>query len=128
MIFQFGWKPVPIQRILICFEAILPSFYFSASPSDFWRRFAAEIFFLLQNLQVPKILHHPWLGDTKQRQEGYQLFKLMFHNNGFIITWILHQLSMYSNRVKLVAGWIIIPQSTLFTPFPTLPLVEQTDQ
>ena len=24
--------------------------------------------------------------------------------NGFIITWILHQIIMYSNKVKLVAG------------------------
>ena len=26
------------------------------------------------------------------------------HNNGFIITWILHQIFMFSYKVKLVAG------------------------
>ena len=31
---------------------------------------------------------------------------IIIRNNGFIITWILHQIFMYSNKMKLVAGYI----------------------
>ena len=42
--------------------------------------------------------------------------------NGFIITWMLHQIFMLSNKVKLAAGFNNLP------PYPPLQLVEQNDQ
>ena len=32
------------------------------------------------------------------------LCKEIINNNGYIINWILHQIIMYSHKVKLVAG------------------------
>ena len=43
-------------------------------------------------------------------------------NNGIIITWILHQIIMYCNKVKLVAG------KNTITLLPPLLLDEQTDK
>ena len=42
-----------------------------------------------------------------------------FSVNGFINTWILHQIIMYSNKVKLVAGYNNDPLPS--TTFPSSP-------
>ena len=44
---------------------------------------------------------------------------------GYIITWILHQIILYSNKVKLVAD---LNNDPPFTPFTPLLLYKRTDQ
>ena len=51
----------------------------------------------IKDLSVDRILHT--VATIKliiQKKDDFE--------NGFIITWILHQIIMYSNKVKLVAG------------------------
>ena len=48
-----------------------------------------------------------------------------YSHNGFIITWILHQIIIYSNKVKLVAGLSIHPHYPI--P-PSNQLDKRTDQ
>ena len=45
--------------------------------------------------------------------------------NGFIITWILHQIIMYSNVSKLVAARFTTPLLPLYSPSPPLLLYEE---
>ena len=49
-----------------------------------------------------------------------------YSNNGFIITWILHQIFMFHNKVNSVAGKK--NPSPSFTPFPPLLLDKWPDQ
>ena len=35
---------------------------------------------------------------------NYILVTLSYNNNGFIITWMLHQIFIFSNKVKLAVG------------------------
>ena len=51
-------------------------------------------------LLVGNISYNKTLGKTVRRR--YK--QLIIAGNGFIITWILHQIIMYSDKVKLVAG------------------------
>ena len=46
--------------------------------------------------------------------------------NGFIITWIIHQITMYYDKVMIAAVLNKIPQSIY--PIPSLLLYVQTDQ
>ena len=40
------------------------------------------------------------LGISRTKKQGWRITG----GTGFLINWILHQINMYSNKVKLVAG------------------------
>ena len=43
------------------------------------------------------------LWETKLAAAKFSAFS-QYYANGYIITWMLHQIIMYSDKVKLVAG------------------------
>ena len=70
----------------------------------------------LQKRRDLATLSYPWLLDLTLQSHGaqprpYEVFdnaEVMLHrvetSKGFIITWILHQIFMFSNKVNSIAG------------------------
>ena len=59
-------------------------------------------FAIFELLVVPVHVRNQW-NMTLKYSDVWNLIKEL-HCNGYIITWILHQIFMYFNKVKLVAS------------------------
>ena len=71
----------------------------SAAPPREWSRYAR---LALLDLAVRALDKTDTVGQVRTDINLNNI--LLICINGFIITWILHQIIMYSNKVKLVAG------------------------
>ena len=76
-------------------------------------------------LQVdPDVMNRLALFLNQLRQRNFTVGDEIIYENGYIITWILHQIFMFSNKVKQTAGLSPNPPPL---PHPH-PLNERTDQ
>ena len=94
IIFQFGWEAGLIQQILTGFEAILKKILDYLYPPPC-------LFLSCKFLACCALIDVSFLSCVEIVRERENN---VFNGIGYIITWILHQIFMFSNKVKLAAG------------------------